>query len=288
MLAQRVATTLVGVPVILGLIAWGGVAYSLAVAAVLVLAALELFLATDPQRVGSTRPEPVEGRAFPLRRALSPLLQQRPPALLGAAAVGLLVAAAHNGADWWSGALVLAVALTFLALILRSHLQTALSDWLWISGGLIYVGFLGSHLVFLRQLDDEGQWAILAIFATFTTDVTAYLFGRAFGRTHLTPNISPGKTLEGSLAGIGGGVAAVLFLNWVTGLRADAADIIPLAFLLPLAAEIGDLAESLLKRGAQVKDASELIPGHGGFLDRLDSILFTVPLVYYFVIWVIL
>ena len=282
MLAQRVATTLIGVPLILGLIAWGGVPYSLAVAAILVLASLELFAATDPERPPAPASHPS------LRRALSPLLQQRAPALLGAAAIALLVAAAHNGADWWTGSLVLALALTFLALILRGHVQTGLNDWLWITGGLIYVGFLGSHLIFLRQLDDEGQWAILAIFATFTTDTAAFLFGRAFGRTHITPNISPGKTLEGSLAGIAAGFAAVLFLNWITGLRVDAADIIPLAFLLPLAAEIGDLAESLLKRGARVKDASELVPGHGGLLDRLDSILFTVPLVYYFVIWVIL
>ena len=277
MLAQRVATALIGVPVILGLIAWGGVAYSLAVAAILTTAALEFFAATDPQ-----------GGRSRLPRGLARLLQQRPPALLGAAAVALLVAAAHNGADWWTGSLVLAVALTFLALILRGDVQAGLRDWLWVSGGLLYVGFLGSHLIFLRDLDDEGQWAIVAIFATFATDTAAYFCGRAFGRTHIVPAISPGKTLEGSLAGVAGGVAAVLFLNWVTGLRADAVDIIPLAFLLPLAAEIGDLAESLVKRGAGVKDAGQLVPGHGGFLDRLDSILFTVPLVYYFVIWVIL
>ncbi|MBI2914045.1 MAG: phosphatidate cytidylyltransferase [Chloroflexi bacterium] len=304
MLAQRVATAIVGVPVILGLILWGGVAYSVAVAVILTIAALEFFAATDPQsqepgtrnkeqdasplaeRARPGRPGEGEPRSF-FERTLYRLLRQRPPALLGAAAVALLVAGAHNGADWWSGALVLAVALTFVALILRGDVQAGLRDWLWIAGGLLYVGFLGSHLVFLRDLDGDGDWAIVAIFATFATDTAAYFVGRAIGRTHIVPAISPGKTLEGSLAGLAAGVAAVLFLNWVTGLREDALEIIPLALLLPIAAEIGDLAESLIKRGAGVKDAGQLVPGHGGLLDRLDSILFTVPLVYYFVIWVV-
>ena len=275
MLVQRVATALVGVPVILGLIAWGGVAYSLAVAAILVAAALEFFATTDPGRVPQQR------------RGWLRLLQQRHPALLGTAAVALLVAAAHNGADWWTGALVLATAIVFLVLILQGDIHTGLRDWQWVTGGLVYVGFLGSHLVLLRQLDDEGQWVMIAVFATFTADTAAYFVGRAIGRIHIVPAISPGKTLEGFLAGVAGGFGAVIFLNWITGLRVGATDIIPLAFLLPLAAVIGDLAESLLKRGAGVKDTSGLVPGHGGFLDRLDAILFTVPLVYYFVLWVI-
>jgi len=282
MLAQRVATALIGIPVILGLIAWGGVAYSLAVAAILVLAALEFFAATDHQRAAPA------ARSSPTRLNFSPYLKWRPLAFLGAAAVALLVAAAHNGSDWWAGALVLALFLVFLALLLQGDVQRGLHDWLWLVGGVVYVGFLGSHLVFLRQLDDEGQWAMVAIFSTWATDTAAYFVGRAIGRTHIAPAISPGKTVEGSLAGIVGGFGAVLFLNWATGLRVDLAEVIPLALLLPLTAVIGDLAESLLKRGAGVKDTGALIPGHGGFLDRLDSILFTAPLVYYFVTWVVL
>ena len=282
MLAQRVATALVGIPVILGLIALGGVPYSIAVAAVLVIAALEFYRATDPAR---TRAAPAAGIGA---RPLVGILPGRLPALLGATAVALLVAGAHNGADWWAGAFVLSVGVFFLALTLHGDPETGLGDWLWITGGLAYVGFLGSHLVFLRGLDDGRDWAILAIFATFATDTAAYFVGRAFGRIHITPHISPGKTLEGSFGGLIAGFVAVVFLNWVTGLRADAAPIIVLALLLPLAAEVGDLAESLIKRGGGVKDAGALVPGHGGFLDRLDSILFTVPLVYYFVIWAIL
>ena len=81
---------------------------------------------------------------------------------------------------------------------------------------------------------------------------------------------------------------AVFALIWATGIDVDELEILPLAALLPVAAIIGDLAESLIKRGAGVKDAGEMVPGHGGFLDRLDSVLLTTPLVYYYVIWVIL
>jgi phosphatidate cytidylyltransferase len=94
--------------------------------------------------------------------------------------------------------------------------------------------------------------------------------------------------VEGSLGGLLAGALGDVLLNWVTWLRIDVGQVIGLALLLPLAALLGDLGESLVKRGAHVKDASAMVPGHGGFLDRLDSILFTVPLVYYYAIWVAL
>jgi phosphatidate cytidylyltransferase len=172
--------------------------------------------------------------------------------------------------------------------VLQGEPQSGLRDWLWVTGGIAYIGFLGAHLVLLRDLDGDGDWVIVSVFATFAADTAAYFIGRAFGRTQITPVISPGKTLEGSLAGLVAGFAALLLLVWLTGLDVDELELLPLAALLPAAAMIGDLAESLIKRGAGVKDASEMIPGHGGFLDRLDSILLTTPLVYYYVIWVIL
>ncbi|MEE8346094.1 MAG: phosphatidate cytidylyltransferase, partial [Dehalococcoidia bacterium] len=154
-------------------------------------------------------------------------------------------------------------------------------------GGLLYVGFLGSHLIFLRDAPNGSDWVLLVLLATFATDTAAYIVGRLIGRTKISPAISPGKTLEGSLGGLVAGAAAVLVLNWALDAGAGA-EIVLLALLLPVFAQFGDLAESLIKRGGGVKDASRVIPGHGGFLDRLDSLLFTVPLVYYFLTWVIL
>lgn len=281
MLAQRVLTALVGIPVILSLIAVGGALFSVAAGLILALAVVEFWSATDPEEaLPSARPR--------IQRAPRNLLQQRPPAYLAAAAVALLVAGAHNGFSEWLGALALAVALSFLFVILRGDTAGGLRDSAWIMAGVLYVGFLGSHLVRLRALDEDGDWVILALFSTFAADTAAYFAGRALGRVHIAPAISPGKTLEGSAAGLAGGFAAVLFLNWITGLRAGVNDILPLAVLLPAAAIVGDLAESLIKRGGGVKDASGLVPGHGGFLDRLDSVLFTTPLVYYWVIWVVI
>lgn len=272
MLPQRVAVSIVGIPVIIALTLLGGPPFTIVAALVLAIAALEFYPATDPaSAAGETRS----------------LRDQRLPGLIGAAGVVLLAAAADNGFDWWARALAFLVILPFLPSILRGEMTTGLRDWLWALGGLIYVGFLGSHLVFLRDAPNGRDWTLLALLATFTTDSSSYFVGRLIGRTKITPAISPGKTLEGSLGGFAGGVGAVLVLNWA--LDADAgAEIIPLALLLPLAAELGDLAESLIKRGAGVKDTSRIIPGHGGFLDRLDSLLFTMPLVYYYLTWIVL
>jgi phosphatidate cytidylyltransferase len=272
MLPQRVAVSVVGIPVIIGLTLLGGPLFTVAAGLVLAFAALEFYPATDP---AST---PGETRS---------LRHQRLPGLIGVAGVALLVAAADNGFDWWARALTLLVVLPFLPPILQGKTTTGLRDWLWILGGLIYIGFLGSHLVFLRDAPNGRDWVLLALLATFATDTSSYFVGRLIGRTKIIPAISPGKTLEGSLGGFAGGIGAVLVLNWALDAGAGA-EIIPLALLLPLAAQVGDLAESLIKRGAGVKDASRVIPGHGGFLDRLDSLLFTIPLVYYYLTWIVL
>lgn len=279
MLAQRVLTTVLGVPVIVGLILVGGALYTAAATLILVLASLEFYAVTDP----ASRPLTSPG----MQRPAPPLYRQRAPALLGAGAVAALTVAAHRGADEWAGAFAAAVALIFLYQITRGQPFTGLRDWLWAVSGVAYVGYLGSHLAFLRALDSDGRWALLAVFSTFGADTAAYLVGRAVGRVHIAPAISPGKTLEGTAAGLIGGSASVIALNRVTGLDAAWRHIVPLAVLVPVAAVLGDLAESLIKRGAGVKDTSDLIPGHGGFLDRIDAILFTTPLVYYFVIWAI-
>ncbi len=267
MLLTRVITAAVGVPIIIGLILLGGALFTAAVAVILLVAAMEFFAATDP-----------EGR--------SRVFEMRLAGVVGFAAVCGLVIAADAGADEWTGLLAISIAAVFFALVLTAGSETSLRDWLWATGGIVYVGFLGSHLVLLRDLSEGREWVLLAVFATFATDTAAYFAGKAFGRVHITPRISPGKTLEGSIGGYAAGFAAVLALKWVTGLEVGA-EIALLALLLPAVAMLGDLAESMIKRGAGVKDAGSLVPGHGGLLDRLDSILFTAPLVYYFVIWTV-
>ncbi len=262
MLPQRVLSAAVGIPVIVVLVLIGGVPYTFAVAMVLALAALEFYAATDPETSATSPTHPR------LRRASPSLFGQRLPAFAGCAGVALLVVAAYEGLDELTGVLAGLIAGIFLILIVRQEARTGLRDWLWVVAGVAYIGFLGSHLVLLRDLDDGGDWVFVAVFATFVADTAAYFAGRALGRRQIA--------------------VAVFLLVWVTGVDVDELKLVPLALLLPVVAVVGDLGESLIKRGAGVKDASDLVPGHGGFLDRLDSILFTTPLVYYFVIWVVL
>jgi len=288
MLAQRIATTIVGVPLILGLIALGGVGYAIALAFILSTAALEFYAAVSHRPLTNSAVAEGEAEAEDQTAAAGLFFGQRPLAYLGAGFVALLVAAAHNGSDWWTGALALMMFSAFLWLAWRGEVTAALQDWLVVLGGILYVGFLGSHLIFLRDLENGRDWTMLAIFATFAADTAAYFVGRAFGQKPLAPHISRGKTVEGTLGGFIAGALGVVFLNWVLGVRLDAAAILPLAILLPLTAAVGDLGESLVKRGAGIKDASVLVPGHGGLLDRLDSLLFTTVLVYYYVLWVVI
>lgn len=150
---------------------------------------------------------------------------------------------------------------------------------------------LGFFLLLRHQPNgDIGLWVLaLPLLCSFANDVGAYFIGRFFGRHKLAPNISPGKTVEGSI----GGIAVSFLVLWgYTHIMANAYPSSPFALLDPLylsiinlllsfAAQLGDLTESMLKRYCGVKDSGSLLPGHGGLLDRLDSHLFTVPLTYY-------
>jgi phosphatidate cytidylyltransferase len=281
MLIQRVLTAAVGIPIIVALILLGGAIYAIVAAIILTLGALEFYAATDPETAVT---DPAHPR---LRRAAPSMFGQRLPAFAGCVAIVLLVSAAYEGLDELTGAFVFSIAAIFFILILQGDPQSGLRDWLWVVSAVAYIGFMGAHLVLLRDLDDDGDWVFVAVFATFAADTGAYFVGRVIGRHYIAPAISPGKTLEGSIASLLVGFPAVFVVTWITGLDVDELELVPLAILLPLVAIVGDLAESLIKRGSGIKDSSELVPGHGGFLDRLDSILFTVPLVFYYVTWVI-
>src|SRR6185503_3453360 len=151
--------------------------------------------------------------------------------------------------------------------------------------GVLYVVFLGGHLVAVRTGFNQPLSADLLSFfflVLMGSDTGAYYVGRALGKHKLAPTISPGKTWEG----VAGGIAASLILATIAHYWFFPE--LPLKLALPLAAVMtvlgifGDLTESALKRGAGTKDAAKLLPGHGGILDRLDSLLFNAPLIYYF------
>ncbi|MCY3918379.1 MAG: phosphatidate cytidylyltransferase [Chloroflexi bacterium] len=155
-------------------------------------------------------------------------------------------------------------------------------------GALVYIGWLGSFIVLLRELPQGEEWLLLAVAAGMATDTGAFAVGKLLGRRPMAPRISPRKTIEGGIAGLLVGFAAVLLINLLPDLQVAVWKMVLLGIALPLMATAGDLAESVIKRALDVKDFSQLVPGHGGVLDRLDSLLFVVPTVYFFVQWIVL
>jgi phosphatidate cytidylyltransferase len=187
-----------------------------------------------------------------------------------------------------------ALAFLFVLLVFRAlrrgRVENALPDLAASVFAILYVSWLGSHLVRLRELpvlfardpQDGFHFVLLALLFTWISDTGAYFFGSLLGRHRLSPRISPAKSLEGSLAALAltaaaGSVASLLFLGDILDAWQGAA----LGMLASAVGQLGDLLESLLKRDAAVKDASHVIPGHGGVLDRFDSVLLVAPLLYY-------
>lgn len=154
--------------------------------------------------------------------------------------------------------------------------------------GVMYVAVLGGYLIALRVIPDDGihQLAakLLSLFflIVFAGDTGAYYTGRNLGKHKLAPRISPGKTIEGSIGGLVANMLAVVIAHYTFFPELPLISAIPLALIMGVLGQIGDLCESMLKRGAHIKDAAHIIPGHGGLLDRLDSIVFNAPVLYYY------
>ncbi|MGH9948230.1 MAG: phosphatidate cytidylyltransferase [Pyrinomonadaceae bacterium] len=153
--------------------------------------------------------------------------------------------------------------------------------------GVFYLAFLGGFLIAIRVGFDNvpGLSTKLLLFffiVIFGSDAGAYFAGKSFGKHKLVPKISPGKTWEGLIGGIvaAAGLAAICTATFFAELPYQFS--IPLAAMMAVVGIFGDLAESAIKRGAGAKDAATILPGHGGLLDRLDSLLFNAPILYYF------
>jgi phosphatidate cytidylyltransferase len=155
-------------------------------------------------------------------------------------------------------------------------------------GGAIYTGGLLGYAPLLMAVRESTSiapgwaWLLLVVFGTAACDIGAYFVGSLLGRHKMIPHISPGKTWEGLAGGAGGAVLCVVAMSGL--LKLELWQAVVLGLLVCAAAVLGDLCESLLKRATGVKDSSNLIPGHGGILDRLDSILFVLVVVYWYVL----
>jgi phosphatidate cytidylyltransferase len=209
---------------------------------------------------------------------------------LGRRALGTLVALSMPGAAMALGERGLMMALSgsvllwmVLEVALRRELEGVFRDLGRRMLGYLYGAVLPSYFVLLWRLPDGFHWIFLTMTITAVGDTAAYYAGSLRGRHKLLPRISPNKTIEGSLAGLIGNVAGALAYAAVLFPSQIAPGGLLLALLVGGAGQLGDLSESMLKRAAGLKDSGGLLPGHGGILDRLDSLLFSAPVVYYWV-----
>ena len=278
----RSLTALVGIPVLVAAI-WLGAPWLTVLVVAAGLAAIWEFYRMTPPLVGSL------------------------PVLLGAAWVvaSLLGAQAASGRDNFlviSGGVMAAGSFTALLWFIafyrgddsagKRRFPIGLA---YLVLGPIYVGFLLATALMLREItgSDAGasenlgrSWLLFALLVTFAVDTGAYIVGRTVGIRPMAPSISPNKTWEGSVGGFVSAVAAALVLGLVFDLDIPAWQQAVIGAVVGVVAQWGDLIESKLKRLAYVKDAGSIIPGHGGLLDRLDSMLLSLPAVYFLLVTV--
>lgn len=205
---------------------------------------------------------------------------------------------------------VVAAAFFFLALAMRREpLAAGFPAAMAASFGFIYIAVPLAMLVQLRQQGSGAFLIVYVLIVVWMGDTVAYYTGRALGRHKLAPRISPGKTWEGTVGSLVGAVVCGTFVFAYSrqtssglisvGLLTPAQAYLPpqipplwhfaaLSTVINIAAQIGDLAESLIKRGAGVKDSGAILPGHGGMLDRIDALLFAVPVLWYYAAWRVL
>ena len=260
MLAQRVLSTIVLAPLLLLAVAAGGYWFLAAAVIISLLANWEFYSLL--RRAGFAP-------LWPFGIVLSLVLVLRGYLQIGEVATHVF-------------ALCLAISLVYL--LFRDKLDGSLLDWAvtWLPP--LYAGFLLSYAVSLRGLPSGDRWLYLVLGVSWSTDIAAYFVGRAIGRHGFFPRISPRKTLEGAVGGLAGGLLCGGILSWYFGW--DPVFILPLAAIASAAAELGDLAESFIKRQLGTKDASHIIPGHGGILDRIDSVVFVGIVTYFWALWI--
>ena len=270
-MCARILTGLVGIPLAVVLIFYpGGLPLAAAAGVIAVFGALEFY--------GGAR-----GRGT------------RPIEWTGLAAALLFVLWARTSGDAASGLtmralLMLCLLLAFCVELLRRN-RTPLTDLGVTVFGAVYTGWLISHVVLLRAVEgsvttwswtaEAGAWLLMFVFVcTWACDTCAYFIGKFYGHTKFAPKVSPNKTVEGAVAGFVGAVLAGAILGTIINLPAQHS--LVMGAIIGVFSELGDFSASAIKRDMGIKDFGQLIPGHGGILDRFDSVLFSGTAAYYY------
>jgi phosphatidate cytidylyltransferase len=282
LLLRRVLSVAVLLPIIIGLVYAGVLPVALLTAAAVVVALLELYAAL--QRSGY-EPRRLTG-------ILSGLL------LCAAATLQSLLPTQAN--DWIGFALAASLLVALVAEIFRHNHAGSLEGWTLTFACACYTGWLLSHYILLRglhipleggggwlaflHLPPGAAWVFLVLAITWFDDTMAYVVGSTWGRHQMAPYLSPKKSWEGAIGGFVASVLVALLAVPLLGLPLSYPAAAVLGMAGGIAGQVGDLVESLIKRQIGTKDIGHIIPGHGGLLDRLDSMLFTAPVLYYLIL----
>jgi len=216
--------------------------------------------------------------ALPERRLELPLA-----ALSGSALIFFPLAG--NDTLLLSGIGLLFIGFALLFLFRVRAIDTAAREVAFAMLAFLYIPFLLMHLVQLRQTTFGIQWLLVIMLIVMTNDSAAYYSGSAFGKHRLYPLVSPKKSIEGAVGGLFGSLGGTLLAKFTFFPQLTFTDAAVTALIVGVVGQAGDLFESLLKRSFGVKDSGTIIPGHGGVLDRMDSILFAAPITYYYVLF---
>ncbi len=268
MLGLRLLTTAVGLPLVLLAILLGPHPFSIFLAVVAAVCTLEIC-------------------------KLAPGSSRRDPLAVVATLWAVILATRHiliPSSSLQNLAITVPLIVALVLLLPHTHRNRTFTQWSWMIAGALYVGWLFGHWGALYLLPGGRDLVLFGVIATFAYDSFAYFSGRAFGRHHVAPRISAAKTWEGAA----GGLAATVVIGLLVRMALIAASgsfpftislTVAITFFVVLAALVGDLVESALKRSVGAKDAGVVLPGHGGMLDRFDSLLFVGPMLYYVSLW---
>jgi phosphatidate cytidylyltransferase len=271
MLKHRVITAAVGIPVVIFAIWFGDPWFTVLIAAAALAGAYEFYHMANFDR-------------------------REPLLYLGLLwALALVLSSQYKSPDVLPIVVTAVMLISLISLLYRRSGEAAFRNWAWTIVGALYVGWMLSYWLRLRGLEYGQNWVYLAMLTTFANDTGAYFIGRATGKHKLAPKISPAKTWEGAAGGLTCAILAAVVIGTVLKMISPRLgspfvfeywQIILLAVLVSLFAQIGDLVESLLKRNTGVKESGNLLPGHGGILDRFDSLILVGAVIYYYVLWV--
>lgn len=270
MFVKRLLTACIGIPLAIYLINQGGLLYASAITIIAALAWYEYY------RMLACKQIPI-------------------PFTYGLISLLLILSCAWFGNSHELLAIIIFSYLSLLSLTVLKGASFSINSAAYSIMGITYIGLPFAHLLLLRltdaslnlpsywggSLSSGAVYLWLAFTGTWANDTFAFFVGSKWGRNKLCPAISPGKTIEGAIGGIIGTIIVVVSFGSIYGL--PLIHLLLIGSLVGIAAPLGDLTESALKRYTGVKDSGRLLPGHGGVLDRFDSIMFTVPVVYYYV-----